>query len=160
MSSPLITETIDQPTCWVCSKTFFPEGEDASVIRNDHHVIPRAFGGSDGPTVPLCSADHDLLHLIAQKVTSGKMQEAQALLNRVPIAHRERLLYLTTRVVIAYNALNDDPNKQKVVTLRLTGQLSERLDRLASFFSCSREKVLIRLIDHQYSSVFQEPIRK
>lgn len=154
-----ITATIDQPTCWVCGKLFFPEGPDPSVIRNDHHVIPRALGGADGPTVPLCSADHDLLHLVAQKVVSCKMQEAHALLNRVPPAQRERISYLASRIVIAYNTFNDDPNKPKLITLRLSGQLSERLDKLASFFSCSRERTLIRLLNQQYSSVFQEPTK-
>lgn len=153
----MILETIDQPFCWACQKRFYPEGDDPSVIRNDHHVIPRAYGGTDGPTVALCSADHDLLHLIAQKIISGKAPEAQALLNRVPLSSQKRISYLASRVVIAYNALNDDPNKSKSITLRMSGAVSTQLDRLAGFYSCSREKVLLRLLQQHYSSLFQEP---
>lgn len=153
-----LTSTLTLPYCWVCKKTFFPEGSDASVIRNEHHVIPRAYGGVDGPTVSLCSADHDMLHLLAQKLIASKDGEAEAILRRVEQQSVLRLQYLATRIVMAHTLLNDDPNKLKPLNLKLTGDISAKLDKLAKFYSSSRESVIVRLIAKQHTEVFQSPI--
>lgn len=153
-----ITSTISQPFCWVCQAVFFPEGNDPSVIRNDHHVIPRAYGGTDGPTVSLCSADHDMLHLLAQKIISGKDSEAHALLKLSPTGQRPRLMYLAMSIVSAHNLLANDPNKMRSITVRLNGANSDRLQKLAGFYSLSKESLVLRLINEKHSELFQTTI--
>ena len=34
---------------------------------HEHHVIPRAYGGTNGPTVILCANHHNLVHTLALK---------------------------------------------------------------------------------------------
>ena len=49
--------------CWVCGTT---EG----LCR--HHVVPRAYGGENGPTVHLCGAHHTLIHDLALKAPTTR----------------------------------------------------------------------------------------
>jgi hypothetical protein len=49
--------------CFVCS-------EPASI--NEHHVVPQAKGGTDGPTVDLCANCHTRVHSIAKSMVAGK----------------------------------------------------------------------------------------
>jgi hypothetical protein len=52
-------KSIILPHCWIC------QGKDG---LNDHHVIPQAYGGVDGPQVTLCATHHTLIHAVALKV--------------------------------------------------------------------------------------------
>lgn len=51
-----IVTTLQLPYCWVCN---------ANDALEEHHVIPRCYGGSYGPTVTLCSTCHAAVHKIA-----------------------------------------------------------------------------------------------
>ncbi len=147
----------DDPTrCWVCCCLLEPYGGAPSDVLNAHHVIPQAFGGTKGPTVNLCSADHDLLHLLAQKLIAKKEQEAKALILRCDQSNRQRLSYLASRVVIAYNTFNDDPNKTRILTVKLTGRLNSKLTKLSSALNVSKDKVVPFLIENAYTKFFQE----
>lgn len=44
--------------CWVC-----PSREGL----NDHHVIPKAYGGVDGPQVTVCATHHTFIHTLSLK---------------------------------------------------------------------------------------------
>ena len=44
--------------CWVCSE---------SSGLNNHHVIPQAYGGVNGPQVTLCAVCHSKVHATALK---------------------------------------------------------------------------------------------
>ena len=56
MGTSVITESIRLAHCWICQ---------ASVSLNEHHVVPRSYGGENGPTVTLCSDCHELIHKLA-----------------------------------------------------------------------------------------------
>lgn len=47
--------------CVVCQKT-----EDSCL--HEHHVIPQANGGTNGPTVMLCAEHHNMIHKVAVKI--------------------------------------------------------------------------------------------
>lgn len=51
-------QSIILPHCWICTKR---QG------LNDHHVIPQAYGGVDGPQVTLCASHHTQVHTVALK---------------------------------------------------------------------------------------------
>ena len=60
--------------CTVCNCT--------SAALHHHHVIPQAFGGVDGPQVPLCGDCHTSIHahalaLLAFKRSGGKSKVKQ-----------------------------------------------------------------------------------
>ena len=50
-------------TCYICGKhTSVPEV---------HHIYLQAYGGTDGPTVILCSNHHSMVHTLANQYPNG-----------------------------------------------------------------------------------------
>ena len=123
------------------------------MLRNEHHVIPRAYGGSDGPLVSLDSAHHDLLHLIADKISSR--QPFKHLTTGFSKESLERLMYLATRVAVAASTMGDDPNKRVPVHFTLSKSENEQLKQLTDFHRVSRERLLRELIRRSYITAFQ-----
>ena len=85
------------------------------MTLHSHHVIPQAFGGANGPTVDLCSNDHNLLHSVALCMTGSKPYEQ--LLTGLVGNHKAQILWLASRVALAYEATKNDPNKRVSVTV-------------------------------------------
>jgi hypothetical protein len=132
-----ITRHIIRPHCWVCRQKF-----DHQRLHEDHHIIPRAYGGMDGPQVRLCSSHHTALHTIALRLYNGK--PFYDLLSQDPDTN-ERLLYLAS---VAYNArlaVEGDPNKKQVLVLGLSGETRERLRRLKTVYGRLGRERLIEL---------------
>ncbi|WP_254901790.1 HNH endonuclease [Thalassobacillus devorans] len=46
----------DDKTCDLCARS--------PVTTTDHHLIPKEYGGADGPTAQLCSACHRQIHAL------------------------------------------------------------------------------------------------
>lgn len=78
--------------CWVCGR------KDG---MHSHHVIPRAYGGLDGPVVDLCGGHHTLIHTAALKKSNnareleynGHTEEEKARLRElVKIIRRARVM--------------------------------------------------------------------
>ncbi len=55
--------------CYVCGK---------SKGMHEHHVVPRAYGGLNGPTVDLCASHHTLIHTAALKGSVTKREAEYA----------------------------------------------------------------------------------
>lgn len=135
--------------CWVCKRKFGP-----SLARQDHHIIPRAFGGTDGPQVSLCDSHHFALHQIALKLYSQK--SFHSFLTPDPETN-QRLLYLGS---VAYNArlaTENDPNKRRVEIVSLTGDTFKKLKRLQTLQSTriSRGHLIETAINQMYSRYFK-----
>ena len=139
--------------CWVCEGLLLDSGGDPSKIRNEHHVVPQAFGGSDGPIVSLDSAHHDLLHLVAVKMLAGNPWEH--LVKDMQRTHQERLLYLATRVVVASNFAVNDPNKRTSIVLSVSNSQNLKIKQLASMHGCSKTDLILRLLNAEYTRRFQ-----
>lgn len=120
-----------------------PTGNGLTV--HYHHVIPQAFGGAKGPTVPLCSSDHNLLHAVALAMTSKKPW--QSMVSELKPQHRKNVMYFSECVVRAFEATKNDPNKRVHVSMTLTAKTARRLDDLMKVLNVtSRQAALERLI--------------
>lgn len=149
-----IRETLNLPYCWVCGEKFIEcGGLDPRMIRNQHHVIPQANGGSDGPTVSLCSAHHDLLHAVATQVLASK-PFAHLLGDLTGTDQSAKIQYLASVVVRSTVAVADDPNKPAQITLALSGPERAMLRRLANLNDMSMANVLRSLLALEYQRRF------
>lgn len=110
------------PWCWVCKTKFGP-----NLVPEDHHVIPRAYGGVDGPQVRLCSDHHTGLHEVGKRLYAGKPYHDLLSGNA---EQDKRLVYLGTVACNARLATENDPNKTLVVVLSLTNQHKKMLEDL------------------------------
>ena len=110
--------------CWVCQRKF-----DQNLTDHDHHIIPRAFGGADGPQVRICSPHHQLLHALATVlVANGRVTVADL---DVPTA--ERVMFLASRAAMAELRTEAEPNKRILTSFYLSqtdnAALAKRLAR-------------------------------
>lgn len=153
---PPLTESYLGSRCWVCGEVFSnqPEATSGNIIRNEHHVVPRAYGGLNGPVVALCSAHHDLLHEVADLLTHTRQAEAEQRLSLLELPVRQRVLYLSNVVVQADYKTRNDPNRRGQIALVLEPQLKRELEKLAKLYGVSRDTVIKTLIHQQYTKEF------
>jgi hypothetical protein len=134
--------------CWVCGVSFGP-----SVKEHRHHVIPRAYGGTDGPQVSICDSHHSALHEIALRLYSKKPYFN--LLTRVPSADK-KLLYLAS---VAYNSrvlTENDPNKKPVLVESVRKETIEKLKQLRSVYpKTNRAKLIEAAVDALHARHFR-----
>lgn len=133
--------------CWVC-KTKFGSG----LEKHYHHIVPRAFGGEDGPQITLCTAHHDILHKIANKIVSNK--DYSRYLTEDASTNR-RLLDLANVAARAELAFRDDPNKKTKVPLTLDGATHAKLKDLAKYNGLSQQKYIAKLLEAEHTRTFQ-----
>lgn len=142
------------PYCWICRGILSDSGGAQQLIRHEHHIVPRAFGGADGPTVTLCTGDHSLLHNVGLKLISNKSYFT--LTSRLKPEVLERVLYLATRVKIAHDYAKGDPNKFYPIVFKLDNETKEQLDQLKNFHKATNRQDLIKsLIKSEFKRVFQ-----
>jgi hypothetical protein len=134
--------------CWVCERKF-----DHSTKQEDHHVIPRAYGGVDGPQVSLCDSHHSALHEIA-----GRLYSKRSYFNLLTgdTQQDKKLMYLASCVYNARVLTENDPNKRRILVLSPSKETIEKLDRLKGLFrgNVSREKVIEAAVDALYKRHF------
>jgi hypothetical protein len=133
--------------CWVCGRKF-----DHSCKEQRHHVVPRAYGGIDGPQVSLCSAHHTALHEIALKLYTKKPYFD--FLTRDP-SQDQKLLWLAS---VAYNArlaTENDPNKKPLLVESIRKETMTQLKQLKTIFPrTSRAKLIEAAVSALYSRHF------
>lgn len=161
---PPIRETISLPHCWVCGRAFFGEGgDDPSVVKHAHHVVPRAAGGTDGPTVSLCTHHHDLLHRIAEAwmpilrrggTPTAGVDRGSRMLAVEAAAHVPRVSYLSRVVAVSLLEVENDPNKVKSVAITLLREDQERVADLLKIHKRSREDLFLALLRAEHARVF------
>lgn len=71
------------------------------TFEQEHHVVPQAAGGKDGPTAQLCAGCHHALHRLADMMRSGKagLAEDSAAIAYPDPKVRERAFALAKTVV-------------------------------------------------------------
>lgn len=123
--------------CEICRKTF-PES-----LRHEHHKVPKALGGSDGPEnlVSLCHADHNNLHLLAYMMINPKRSHEvePTVVSIFPDAmeSRRRLIEFS-KIVAKEMALKKEIKKDPMGETRVVVELPTRyaqLLRLAGYES-------------------------
>ena len=137
--NPPITQTLSLEYCWVC---FVKRG-----ARNfeEHHTVPRSYGGERGPTVTLCCDCHTSAHKAADSLyASGNPV--------VPFKSqisRERCLYLAQVICNARSAMEtiNSENKRYVYSGFFDGKTHAKLVRIADHLKMSQKKVITYAIE-------------
>lgn len=138
--------------CWICEKRFTDAENPGLLNREEHHVIPRAYGGIDGPTVSLCDTHHTAAHKVASLLEAGKPYHLFTKnLNQTQIS---KLLYLATVIVNAKNKVANDPNKYSLVIIKLDKDTSDKVNKLQKIYKGSREKLVRLSINSLYNKHF------
>lgn len=133
----------DKNSCWVCGVRFKTSIPPGPALKEEHHVVPRAFGGTDGPTVLLCDTHHATLHKIANKVKSKA--DFKILLLGEPKDRQQKLCWLASMVVKSEEAVAGDPNKLLRNTVMLTPLETQMMNKLQALYSEKNRSDLFRL---------------
>lgn len=139
--------------CWVCGTTFTEYGGLPNKYEHRHHIVPRAYGGIDGPQVSLCDSHHTALHQIALKLYSGKPY--YDLLPHEPSQDR-KVLWLASIVVNARRLVENDPNKPTPIVVIVNGETKERLKKLKRIYRGSFADLMLHAVDSLYRKHFQD----
>lgn len=136
------------PHCWVCRRKF-----SASLKDHDHHVIPRAYGGVDGPQVRVCDTHHSALHDIALRLYARK--PFNDLLSGDNDTDK-RLIYLASLACNARIATENDPNRRRVLVLTPKKETLQQLDALKQRHGSriSRERLIEIAVKTLYDKHF------
>jgi hypothetical protein len=133
--------TIQLPHCWVCGGRFVDSKPPGPLNREEHHVIPRAAGGVDGPTVSLCDRHHTALHRTAECLQSGKPYHIY-LQNDSSEAQR-KVMWLAVRAFNAFAITRNDPNKQAMVLMTLDARQKHMVTQLQKVYPKARSREAI-----------------
>jgi hypothetical protein len=122
--------------CWLC-------GDSSSL--HEHHIIPQAYGGVDGPLVTLCATCHNGVHHVAD----GRSEMRPTSWDRPDRLFKSQ--FLTGSIVKARILSSKSANKKVTVTLELSANEAMMLDFLKSQSgSSSRVNTLRDLIATTY----------
>ena len=122
--------------CWVCHET---------SSLHEHHIIPQAYGGVDGPTVTLCATCHNGVHHVAD----GRIEMQPTSWNEGDRDTRGK--WLVNAIIQARIVASKSANKRVIVTLELSANEATMLDRIKqSTGSNSRVNTLKDLIKLTY----------
>ena len=138
--------------CWVCLARFV--GDGGTEQREDHHIIPRAYGGTDGPTVTLCDTDHTRAHRIADCIKAEKTFHTYT--KGLDSDRVNKLVWLATQIQNAYLALGNDPNKMARAMVALNQRHRLMVDQLKKVYpkAKSREAVLLFALESLHAKHF------
>lgn len=140
-------KTIALDHCWVCATKFI----GGQAMKEEHHMVPRAYGGLHGPTVTLCDTHHTLVHKVAK--VYGRHQ---TLVLHLSDHERTKVDHLAQIIVNAELKTKGDPNKAAVVTVELSGHQKAMVDKLKQVINVnSREAVLHEAISRLFSQYFR-----
>lgn len=142
------------PHCWVCERRFTDSSPPGHVSRNEHHIVPRAAGGANGPTVSLCSDHHDALHKIALRMSSKKPHFD--LVTDESEERRRKLYWLATVVRNSFEATKNDPNKTVMAFMTLDRRQQAMIEQLSKIYpkARSREDILCLALEAFFSRHF------
>ena len=139
------------PHCWICEVKFTDHG--GTEQRHDHHILPRAYGGTDGPEVSICDGHHSTVHRIGECLIHGKTHHQ--FLRGEPPKRVQKIMYLATRIHEIYLLTKDDPNKAASVSIVLTAKHRAMVDALKPVIGVrSREAVFTKALEAFYNRHF------
>lgn len=135
------------PYCWVCYRPFGP-----NLLEERHHIIPEAYGGTDGPQVSLCCDHHSLLHEIGLRMYASRPFFDLLSKNE---AQDKKLIYLATIACNARLLTENDPNKRQMVVVQLSGQQKQMLAALKGVFTkISQPRIMELALESLYDRHF------
>jgi hypothetical protein len=140
------------PHCWVCGRRFSDSG--GSEQREEHHIVPRQAGGTDGPQVSLCDTHHTKVHRIEERMAASK-PFFDFLQGEGP-EQQKKLIWLATRARNAFALTDDDPNKLKFAQVTIDARKHMMIQKLKKVYpkARSREAILTLALESLYRKHF------
>lgn len=135
----------------VCAVTGRTSGLD------EHHKIPRAYGGETGPTIWLASDIHQLVHTLALELYRTGDISALPLPPEVPPNKRKLVLELVKTIVIARRryeaakAVGDAPVRGAAV--KLDSKRKRKVEDLARRLNLNQAQVVNAAIDRLHQKM-------
>ncbi len=122
-----------------------------------HHVIPQAYGGVNGPVVPLCGAHHTLIHDMGLK---NRADVREALIKDEPEAAKPKLLELAGIIVRArMHMATNRIARPLTLQVNLSAERADKLRELKQLLGVSSQDAVINAcIDIVYKQ--KTPLRK
>lgn len=162
----VVSETLVLDHCWV-------SGEKQGL--HEHHVVPRSYGGTNGPTVTVCATIHNLIHTVASSFYKEILSKGPSIIPLVMnyntqyesnanakglLKYQEeinKLCYLIYTIVKA-RALSSKLNKNKTVTFStlFDSQTSKKLKRLCKSTGYTQDNMVKACIDSVYQTRFSK----
>lgn len=147
------------PHCWVCERRFVTSSPPGPALEEVHHIVPQAYGGTDGPVVSLCGDHHSALHKIAlafKSLKSKKPKPYHMFLVGLRDDQKKKLLWLAQCAYNAEQEVSKDPNKHMAVVLSLDGRQRIMMDRLRAVYpqAKSKDKLLALALESLYFKHF------
>ena len=140
--------------CFVCQHT---------GLLEQHHVIMRAHGGQNWPTVNLCADCHSFIHLLAQEVESDINHKGYTLNDsfcRILAKYDPKKISLTyvkkliTILLAAKSIIQQDLNKTLMFQDRFPADIANKLRCLVALHGGSQRSIVRIAIDQMYGRYF------
>jgi hypothetical protein len=149
-------QSIFSDKCWICDVRFRCSNPPGPATLERHHIVPRAAGGEDGPTVDICETHHQTLHKIALRMAAKKPYFD--LVNQETDAQKKKLYWLATVVHNAFAATKGDPNKKVIATVELDRKRQDMITQLMGVYpqAKSREALLTLALEALFSKHFSK----
>lgn len=139
------------PHCWICEARFV--GHGGTEQMHSHHILPRAYGGVDGPEVTICDGHHSTVHRVGECLIHEKAHHQ--FLRGESTVRVQRIMYLASRIHEMYLKTKNDPNKAVTFTTVLTARHRNMIDALKPVLGArSREAVFIQALESLYKRHF------
>ena len=133
--------------CTACGRSTGP-----TVSLHNHHVIPRAFGGTDGPQITLCVDHHEFVHDLAKQrkiVSIGSFPNLTESPKCVKI-----LVYLINVIVRSELSTKKDPNRPIRFSCQVPQATMTKLNTIMRVRGIKNHtQFLTNIIDKMYTSV-------
>lgn len=146
----MITTTLKLDHCWVCLNTAYLE---------EHHVIPCAYGGTDGPTVTLCASCHGGVHDLSHHIAHNQTPDTLLVMGNdiVPFWTAEmspRFIYLARVIHLASERVAGSQNKPVKVGAIFDAETHRKLTALKSMLGVrSIDVALAECVHRVYGSL-------
>lgn len=142
------------PRCWIC---------ESNLSLELHHVIMRAHGGDNWPTVNLCADHHSQIHkiaiLIEGRINTNKDSFLSAFTQicsdqNVPKKLLTKIKKLVTILLTAKDLCCDDRNKSIAFSDRFPPDITKKLRSLAVLHNSSQKTIVRAAIAQMYGKYF------
>lgn len=139
----MATDMHPRENCWVCR---------SADTLHEHHVIPRAFGGTNGPLCTLCSSCHGIIHKAAvnRDYSTNQIDTVVSLAGSIGtnVDFVTRLCYLTNIIFKSGMAVKNDENKTITFSTKLEPEYAKMLKKISQKYGVSQQVAMRLALKH------------
>lgn len=151
-----LEESFSRRICWICGNI---DGLE------EHHIVPRAYGGSKGPTVILCGLCHANIDLLSNKKELFEPDVEKEFVVRTisgfcyvwkKPAHKNTLVaisrayYLASIIRKSRQSHKSSPNRRMTLSQVLDPKTARRFRKLCKTFNLTQKQMIYFLINQLY----------